>query len=274
MDVDLALLDNDQKIFQSQHTRIFMTYCIAASIDEGLILVSDSRTNAGIDNVSTYGKMHAFQTNDDRKIILMCSGNLATTQAVLEQLHRDKIKNADVNINNVECLSEAAAYLGHVSVEKQKQHITAEGQSAFNPSASFILAGQIGDEPHGACMVYSEGNSITSSANTPFLQIGESKYGKPILDRFLKLETSIDEAARCCLVSMDSTIRSNASVGPPVEMLIYHKNSFSLADYYCFDGDDDYLLKLRRSWESKLREAISALPCLSKEAVKVMRVDL
>ncbi|MBL6987772.1 MAG: peptidase [Methylobacter sp.] len=251
-----------------------MTYCIAASINEGLILVSDSRTNAGIDNVSTYGKMHAFDTTEDRKIVLLCAGNLATTQAVLEQLHRDKIKDAEININNVECLSEAAAYLGHVSVEKQKQHINPEGQSAFNPSASFILAGQIGDEPHGAFMVYAEGNSITSSANTPFLQIGESKYGKPILDRFLKLDTPIDEAARCCLVSMDSTIRSNASVGPPVEMLIYRKDSFKFDEYYSFDGDDDYLLQLRRSWENKLREAIGALPVLSKAAAKTMRIDL
>lgn len=251
-----------------------MTYCIAASINEGLILVSDSRTNAGIDNVSTHGKMHAFDTHSDRVIVLLCAGNLATTQAVLEQIHRDKIKGAEININTVECLSEAAAYLGHISVEKQKQHINSEGQSAFNPSATFILAGQIGAEPHGAYMVYSEGNSITSSANTPFLQIGESKYGKPILDRFLKLETPIDEAARCCLVSMDSTIRSNASVGAPVEMLIYRKNSFSFSEYYCFDSDDDYMLQLRRSWENKLREAIAALPSLNKSSIKTMRVDL
>jgi putative proteasome-type protease len=251
-----------------------MTYCIAASIDEGLILVSDSRTNAGIDNVSTHGKMHAFATHSDRKIVLLCAGNLATTQAVLEQLHRDKIKDAVVNFNNVESLFEAAEYLGHVSVEKQKQHSSHKGQSAFNPSASFILAGQIGDDPHGAYMIYPEGNSITSSANTPFLQIGESKYGKPILDRFLKLNSSIDEAARCCLVSMDSTIRSNASVGAPVEMLIYRQNSFSLAEYYCFDDDDDYLLQLRRSWETKLREAMAALPSLNKGSIKTMRVDL
>ena len=245
-----------------------MTYCIAASINEGLILVSDSRTNAGIDNVSTHGKMHAFNTKDDRKIVLLCAGNLATTQAVLEQLHRDKIKNVQPNLNTVECLSEAAAYLGHVSLEKQKQHVSPEGQSAFNPSATFILAGQIDSEPHGAYMVYAEGNSITTSANTPFLQIGESKYGKPILDRFLKLNTSIDEAARCCLVSMDSTIRSNASVGPPVEMLIYRKDSFSFNEYYCFDDDNDYLLQLRRSWETKLREAIAALPSLDKQTVR------
>lgn len=251
-----------------------MTYCIAASIDEGLILVSDSRTNAGIDNVSAHGKMHAFDTLSDRKIVLLCAGNLATTQAVLEQLHRDKIKNAEVNLNTVESLFEAADYLGHVSVEKQKQHKSSQGQSAFNPTASFILAGQIGADAHGAYMVYAEGNSITSSANTPFLQIGESKYGKPILDRFLKLNTSIDEAARCCLVSMDSTIRSNASVGSPVEMLIYRKNSFSLEEYYCFDDDDDYMVQLRRSWEAKLREAIGALPSLDKKLIKPMRVNL
>jgi len=252
-----------------------MTYCIAASINEGLILVSDSRTNAGIDNVSTHGKMHAFDSHDDRKIVLLCAGNLATTQAVLEQMHRDKIKNAAININTVECLSEAADYLGTISVEKQKQHINSkQGQSAFNPSATFILAGQIGDEPHGAYMIYPEGNSITSSAKTPFLQIGESKYGKPILDRFLKLETSIDEAARCCLVSMDSTIRSNASVGAPVEMLIYREKSFSFDEYYSFDDGDDYMLQLRRCWETKLREAIAALPSVDKESIKTIRAVL
>jgi putative proteasome-type protease len=251
-----------------------MTYCIAASINEGFILVSDSRTNAGIDNVSTHGKMHAFDTIGDRKIVLLCAGNLATTQAVLEQLHRDKIKEAKINFNNVESLFEAAEYLGHVSVEKQKQHSSSKGQSAFNPSASFILAGQIGADPHGAYMVYPEGNSITSSANTPFLQIGESKYGKPILDRFLKLNTPIDEAARCCLVSMDSTIRSNASVGSPVEMLVYRTDSFNLDEYYCFDDDDDYMLQLRRSWETKLRDAIATLPPFDKDSIKTMRVNL
>jgi len=251
-----------------------MTYCIAASIDEGLILVSDSRTNAGIDNVSTHSKMHAFQTHADRNIVLLCAGNLATTQAVLVQMHRDKIKGAKTNINTVECLSEAAAYLGHISVEKQKQHVDSKGQSAFNPSATFILAGQIAGEPHGAYMVYPEGNSITTSVNTPFLQIGESKYGKPILDRFLTLESPLDNAARCCLVSMDSTIRSNASVGPPVEMLIYRKDSFSFHEYFCFADGDDYLLQLRRSWEAKLREAIAALPPIDDKLVKVIRVDL
>jgi putative proteasome-type protease len=251
-----------------------MTYCIAASINEGLVLVSDSRTNAGIDNVSNHSKMHAFATANDRKIVLLCEGNLATMQAVLEQWHRDKIKNAQTNINNVECLSEAAAYLGYVSQDKQKQHAGGEGQAEFKPSASFILAGQIGTQPHGAYMIYAEGNSITSSANTPFLQIGESKYGKPILDRFLKLNSSIDEAARCCLVSMDSTIHSNASVAPPIEMLIYRKDSFSFDEYYCFDDDNAYFLQLRRSWGTNLRAAVAALPSLNKELVKPMQIRL
>jgi putative proteasome-type protease len=251
-----------------------MTYCIAASINEGLVLVSDSRTYAGIDNVSNHSKMHAFATTNDRKIVLLCEGNLATTQAVLEQWHRDKIKNAQTNINNVECLFEAAAYLGYVSQDKQKQHAGGERQAEFKPSASFILAGQIGTEPHGAYMIYAEGNSITSSANTPFLQIGESKYGKPILARLLKLNSSLDEAARCCLVSMDSTIRSNASVAPPIEMLIYRKDSFSFDEYYCFDDDNAYFLQLRRSWETNLRPAVAALPSLNKELVKPMRISL
>ncbi|WP_031433050.1 peptidase [Methylomarinum vadi] len=251
-----------------------MTYCIAASIDEGLVLVSDSRTNAGIDNVSSYSKMHVFDTPADRKLILLSAGNLATTQAVLEQLHRDKVKEAEVNLNNVECLSAAANYLGQVSVEKQKQHKEAAGQNAFDPSASFILAGQINHETHGAFMIYPQGNSITTSANTPFLQIGEIKYGKPVLDRFLKPETSLNEAARCCLVSMDSTVRSNASVGPPIELLIYRKDSFKLDEYYCFQDDDAYMLGLRRQWEDQLREAFAKLPMLDKKYVKPLIAKL
>lgn len=244
-----------------------MTYCIAASINEGLVLVSDSRTNAGIDHVSTYGKMHRFETSADRVLVLLSAGNLATTQAVLEQLRRDKQKNADVNLNNVECLSDAAVYLGQISQLKQKQHSN-EGMAAFNPSATFILAGQIGNEGHAAYMIYPEGNSITTSAHTPFLQIGEIKYGKPVLDRFLRPDTALDEAALCCLVSMDSTIRSNASVGPPVEITVYRKNSYALDEYYCFRDDDDYLLSLRRSWENKLSEAFAQLPMLDRNRAR------
>ena len=241
-----------------------MTYCIAVSLKEGLVLTSDSRTNAGIDNVSIYSKMHAFTTAPDRKIVLLSAGNLATTQAVIDQMRRDRKESAEVNLDTVRYLSEAAEYLGKVSVEKQHRHVEA-GQSSFNASATFILAGQIGQEPHGAYLVYKEGNYITTSLQTPYLQIGENKYGKPVLDRFLKIDTSLQEAGRCCLISMDSTMRSNASVGAPVDLLIYHKDRLVLDEYYCFQEDNEYLIKLRRMWHEKLKEAFATLPQFSKE---------
>jgi putative proteasome-type protease len=241
-----------------------MTYCIAVSLKDGLVLTSDSRTNAGIDNVSIYGKMHTFTTLADRKIILLSAGNLATTQAVIEQLRRDQKEKTEVNLDTVRYLSEAAEYVGRVSVEKQRRYAEL-AQTDFNPTATFILAGQIAQEPHGAYLVYPEGNCITTSAKTPYLQIGENKYGKPVLDRFIKIDTSLQVAGRCCLISMDSTMRSNASVGAPVELLLYNKDSLSMDEYYCFEEDNDYLISLRHMWHEKLKEVFEILPQFSKE---------
>ncbi|MGR8931610.1 MAG: peptidase [Gammaproteobacteria bacterium] len=238
-----------------------MTYCIAVSVKDGLILTSDSRTNAGIDNVSVHCKMHALPTFNDRKIVLLSAGNLATTQAVLDRLRRDIKECAPVNLNTVQYLSEAAEYLGAVSLDKQQRHANA-GQSGFFPSATFLLAGQIANEPHGAYLIYPEGNYITTSVQTPYLQIGENKYGKPVLDRFIKIDTSLEEAARCCLISMDSTMRSNASVGPPIDLLIYRKDSFIFDTYYSFQDDDEYLVQMRRIWQEKLLEGFAAMPGL------------
>lgn len=251
-----------------------MTYCIAVSVDEGLVLTSDSRTNAGIDNVSTYSKMHVFDTLPDRKLVLLSAGNLATTQAVVEQLRRDKRENTDINLNTVQYLSEAADYLGKISIDKQRRHKEDAGQSSFNPTATFILAGQIGDEAHGAYLIYPEGNSITTSRQTPYLQIGESKYGKPILDRFIKMTTPMDEAGLCSLISMDSTIRSNASVGAPVELLVYRKNTLNFGEYYCFDADDEYLVLLKRRWHEELHAAFIALPHYDRSLAKPLRDGL
>ena len=251
-----------------------MTYCIAVSVDQGLVLTSDSRTNAGIDNVSTYSKMHVFTTFDDRKLVLLSAGNLATTQAVVEQLRRDKLENALVNLNSVQHLSDAADYLGRISVEKQKRHSEEGGQSSFNASASFIMAGQIGADAPGVYLIYAEGNSITTSNQTPYLQIGESKYGKPILDRFIKMSTPLDDAGLCSLISMDSTIRSNASVGPPVELLVYRKDSLRFDEYYCFDADDDYLLLLKRQWHEELRKAFITLPHYDRALAKPLPCGL
>jgi len=244
-----------------------MTYCIAVSVKDGLVLTSDSRTNAGIDNVSVHCKMHVIPTFNDRKIVLLSAGNLATTQAVLDRLKRDIKECTETNLNTVQYLAEAAEYLGQVSLDKQQRHVNA-GQSGFFPSATFLLAGQIAGEPHGAYLVYPEGNFITTSAQTPYLQIGENKYGKPVLDRFLKVDTELEEAARCCLISMDSTMRSNASVGPPVDLLIYRKDSFVLDEYYNFQEDDDYLAQMRRIWQEKLTESFAAMPQLNRLKTK------
>ena len=245
-----------------------MTYCIAVSVKDGLVLTSDSRTNAGIDNVSVHCKMHGLPTFSDRKIVLLSAGNLATTQAVLDQLRRDIKNSTTLNLNTVQYLSEAAEYLGHVSVEKQHRHANT-GQNGFYPAATFLLAGQIGKEHHGAYLVYPEGNYITTSAQTPYLQIGENKYGKPVLDRFLKVDTTLDEAARCSLISMDSTIRSNASVGPPVDLLIYHKDSLMFNNYFCFQEDDEYLIQMRRVWQEKLSEGFAAMPNINNCKAKL-----
>jgi len=243
-----------------------MTYCIVVSVEEGLVLTADSRTNAGIDNVSIHRKMHALLTNPDRTIILLSAGNLATTQSVIDRLDRDIKENAEVNLNTVKFLSEAAEYLGEVSVNKQCRHANATaGQNGFFPAATFILAGQIGPHGHGAYMIYPEGNYITTSNHTPYLQIGEIKYGKPVLDRFLKMETGLHEAGRCCLISMDSTMRSNASVGPPVDLLIYKKDSFLLNEYYSFKEDDEYLIQLRRHWHEKLKAGFLSLPSINQD---------
>lgn len=244
-----------------------MTYCIAVAVKDGLVLTSDSRTNAGIDHVSVHCKMHVLPTFADRKIILLSAGNLGTTQAVLDTLRRDIKENAPTNLNTVRYLSEAAEYLGQLSIEKQQRHANA-GQSGFFPSATFLLAGQISGEVHGAYLIYPEGNYIKTSSQTPYLQIGENKYGKPVLDRFLKIDTSLDEVARCCLISMDSTMRSNASVGPPIDLLIYRKDSLSLDEYYNFQDDDEYLIQVRRVWQEKLSEGFAALPGLNKQDCK------
>lgn len=251
-----------------------MTYCIAVSVDDGLVLTSDSRTNAGIDNVSIYGKMHVFDTLPDRKLVLLSAGNLATTQAVIEQMRRDKHENAAVNLNTVQYLSEGADYLGRISIEKQRRHSEDAGRSNYNFSATFILAGQLNGEQPSAYLIYPEGNSITTSRQTPYLQIGESKYGKPILDRFIKMSTPLDEAGLCSLISMDSTIRSNASVGPPVELLVYRKDSFSFDEYYCFEADDEYLVLLKRRWHDELRNAFIALPHYNRSQSKPVQDGL
>jgi len=237
-----------------------MTYCVAITVDSGLVFCSDSRTNAGADQVSTYGKMHAFGHDADRQIVLLSAGNLATTQAVMARLRRDIEAEAAASLMTVPDIEQAAEYLGEVVREQDDKHGAAVARAGFSAEASFIIGGQIGDNTPGLFLVYPQGNYITTSDQTPFLQIGETKYGRPLLDRVIRSGTSLDEAARAALVSMDSTIRSNVTVGPPVELLCYVRDSLELDSYLCLREDDAYLLEIKRAWNEKITQAFHELP--------------
>jgi len=231
-----------------------MTYCLAIALDSGLVFVSDSRTSAGVDQVSTYSKMHRFG-RDQRQFVMLSAGNLATTQGVVAQVARDIKQSAPRNLLSVADMEEAADYVGDLSRAQQDKR---KGESVFE--ASFIIGGQVeGDEPR-VYLVYAQGNHITTSAETPFLQIGESKYGKPILDRIVRPNSTLDTAVLCALVSMDSTMKSNLTVGPPIEVLIYESGSFDISRHYVFRADSDYLKQLNRVWDQNLRDAFDKLP--------------
>jgi len=235
-----------------------MTYCLAVTVDAGLVFASDSRTNAGVDQVSTYSKMHVLDA-DDRVFVLLSAGNLATTQAVVARVRRDREQGADASLLTVGDMGEAADYLGTVVHGQEVRHGEAVAAAGFSAEATFIIGGQItGGEP-ALYLVYPQGNYITTSAQTRYLQIGETKYGKAILDRIVQPATSLDEAARCALVSIDSTMRSNATVGPPIEMIRYRRDSLR-PDYLCLTEDDAWLLDFRRSWNEKLTQAFRELP--------------
>jgi len=236
-----------------------MTYCVAIAVNAGLIFCSDSLTNAGIDRVSTYSKMFEFGIDGERQFVILTSGNLATTQATIARLKADIRMQAARTLYTVNSVEEAADYLGQISCEQQAKHASKDG--GFE--ASFIIGGQIAGSKHEIIQVFPEGNHITSSDDTPYLQIGESKYGKPILDRILAPELDINTSAMCALVSMDSTLRSNLCVGPPIDVLIYNSGSLVIQNRNRFDQNSDFLRDLKRTWDGLLKEAFLQMPSLS-----------
>lgn len=241
-----------------------MTYCLAIELEEGLVFCSDSRTNAGADRVSTYSKMHNFSVPYDRSLMLLTAGNLATSQAVIAQLQRDLEEETELNIFNARYVSDIAEYVGEISLQEQRKYNKKGGPNAgFNASATFILGGQIkGNQPE-LYMIYPEGNHISASQQFPYLQIGETKYGKPILDRIIRSDTPVETAMRCALVSVDSTMRSNATVGPPLECMFYRRDSLQPHEHYLKLGENDpYLLDLRSSWDESIRVAFEGLPSI------------
>ncbi len=251
-----------------------MTYGLGITIDRGLVLVSDSRTNAGVDQIAAFSKMHRFLGDGERCFVLLSSGNLATSQAVVSGLRREIESGTGTSLRNVPHLSAAAEYVGHLSVTQSRKH-SAIHDDEFKPEATFILGGQIRGRPPGLFLIYPEGNCIRASRETPYLQIGELKYGKPILDRIIHADTSLDDATLCGLVSMDSTMRSNASVGPPVEVLIYETDALDGGRHIVLQEHDPYLLTLRTAWQANLRTAFNNMPRLptDRERPAIRLVD-
>lgn len=236
-----------------------MTYCLSINTDSGFVLCSDSRTNAGFDNISTYTKMHTFSWLNNRVFALLSAGNLATTQLVIKRIQADLASGALPSLLSVSNMQEAADYVATVSTSVQNLHVVRDsGNVSFE--ATFILAGQIGTARHETLMIYPQGNYIHESTEHPFLQIGEVKYGKPILDRVIKRNTLLEPAARCALVSMNSTVRSNLTVGAPIDLLIYEKDSLSISHQLCMKEEDPFAKQLSEAWNKGLVAALDNLP--------------
>lgn len=238
-----------------------MTYCVAMSLDEGLLFASDSRTNAGLDHVSTFCKMSVFECAGDRVIVLLNSGNLATTQSVVSRLGKMSAAGQSGGLMAVDSMFDAATLVGEeLRGVIQQQSRSGPEQSGVDFSAMFLVGGQIAGEAPRLFLVYPQGNCIETSADTPFFQIGESKYGKPIIDRVVGTETPIAEALKCALVSFDSTMRSNLSVGLPIDLAILRRDALGLSFRYRIDADDAYFAALRSGWSQGLRRVFNELP--------------
>ena len=238
-----------------------MTYCLAIKVNDGLILASDSRTNAGVDYVSTYSKMHVFAKPGERFFALLTAGNLATTQAVVNIIKRDlNNPHAELSLNTVDYAFDAAHYIGDINYQIQQDYSEPLKQAGSSAEASFILGGQIAGSPHEIYLIYPQGNYIAASPETCYLQIGESKYGKPILDRIITPDTLLEEAARCALVSLDSTMRANISVGPPLELAFYRKDQLALERHVILESNSPLFRRIQNRWNDGLRRAFNGLP--------------
>lgn len=248
-----------------------MTYCVAIAVEQGLVFASDSRTNAGPDQVSVFGKMHVLLDEPGRFFVLLSAGNLGTTQAVRTRIRHDLEFDRRPNLKTVQSMAEAAEYLGAINAEQRRKH--AEGGDADAAmTATFILGGQIAGRAPGILLIYPEGNYIRASSQTPFLQVGELKYGKPILDRLVRPDLALEDTARVALLSMDATMRSNVTVGPPIEVLIYDPRKPRAPRHMVFGPDDDYLRELGRSWQGYVEKAFSVLPPLPPRPTELLRV--
>jgi len=240
-----------------------MTYCVGIRLNAGLVFLSDSRTNAGLDQISIFRKMIVYEKPGDRFMVLLSAGNLSISQSVREILQTEKLPPVEgdepLTIWNATSMFDAARVLGCAVRRVYDQDAPSLRQNGMDFVASFIFGGQIGGEAMRLFLVYSAGNFIEATRETCFFQIGESKYGKPILDRVLDPHTPLEEAAKCALVSMDSTMKSNLSVGLPLDLAIYEADRLQSEQITCIDDQNPYFRMLRDTWGHRLRDVFEAM---------------
>jgi putative proteasome-type protease len=239
-----------------------MTYCVALRLDSGMIFASDSRTNAGVDHIATFSKMRVYEKHDDRVIVVLSSGNLAMTQGVINILDRTHRRSDEEmpTIWSAESMYDAAALVGDALREMHRRDAPFLAQSNIEPNSNLLVGGQIKGEAPRLFHVYAQGNFIEATDDTPYFQLGESKYGKPILDRVVSMATPQKEAAKCVLISFDSTMKSNISVGLPIDLLWYPRDSLRVGMQHRIREGDPYFTMLRSRWGGGLRRVFSELP--------------
>lgn len=238
-----------------------MTYCIGVMLDQGIIFAADSRTNAGVDNFAKFCKVTVFESRGDRVIVLLSSGNLAGTQAIVSVLRqRCADGSAATNLLGAKTMFDVARLVSDAMRETELRDAGHLEGNKVRFNASFIVGGQLNGEPMRLFRIYAEGNFIEAGIDTPFLQTGETKYGKPILDRVLTRDTSLADATKCVLVSFDSTMRSNLSVGMPIDLICYERDSLEVSRRRRFDEGDPYFTAVGEAWGEGTRTVFSQLP--------------
>jgi putative proteasome-type protease len=241
-----------------------MTYCVGILLKEGIVLASDSRTHAGVDNFAKFCKMTVFERAGDRVLILLSSGNLAGTQAVISVLkQRSEVTEGPPNLWTARTMFDVAVLVSDAvrDIERRDASFLESGPISFN--ASFIIGGQLKGESPRLFRIYAEGNFIEAGDDTPFLQTGEAKYGKPIIDRVVVPTTTLADATKCILVSFDSTMRSNLSVGMPIDLVCYERDSLEIRMRRRFDEGDAYFTALSAAWSKGVRKVFRELPELA-----------
>ena len=240
-----------------------MTYCCAIKTHAGMVFLSDSRTNAGVDSISTYRKMLIYERPGDRFMVMLSAGNLSIAQSVREILQNESVRDSEtgdpITIWNARSMFEAARVLGAAVRHINRRDGEALRESGLEFNVSLIFGGQIKGEEPRLFQIYSAGNFIEATKDTPFFQIGEHKYGKPILDRVTRSDMRLGEAAKLVLLSFDSTLRSNLSVGMPIDLLLYNTDSYTLKRQKRIHKDDPYFQTLSSAWSNALRKAFTEI---------------